>query len=367
MTRIPSCSLWSALVVSILVRPTCGSDHADPIKLKRLEAGLTGLFVFPSDQERKLVVVLGVRRALTQAPPYELEPYTYSIYFDLHSAVAFDSEEDRMRYGGTVITPEDIGADAAIEFRLHNDATLRDQSIQGLADPGEIRIWAGVRDDPFIFPRFFGTNIVAMVASIPFPSFPDGQRDWLVWATSRRGEKQLDHVGRSLRTMLPRFDFLNTLPPHEHVAALQAAHEDPGLLRDIARNEIMPLFALRQYDFVPDVMVFTRRFPIGYPNGRLLTDDVAALACQQGDCLLWELSFADSEQWPRGTTNDKPFLDEFPYLAEPWPVRAPAPMPGLTTKNRILLVVLVIAIVLLFVLPWLLYVRCRRRLSRVET
>ena len=32
------------------------------------------------------------------------------------------------------------------------------------------------------------------------------------------------------------------------------------------------------------------RRPVGYPNGRLLTDNVVSLACDAGDCLLQELA-----------------------------------------------------------------------------
>jgi hypothetical protein len=352
-------AIWSVVVLFLLTPPVFASDHADPIRLKRLSAGLTGLFAFPKDDQ--LVVIVGVRRGLTGPPESELSSYTYSIYIDLHSEVAFDSEEDRARYGGTVVTSEDIRPDVTIMLRLNDDATLQENSITGLTDTSRIRLWTGVRDDPFIFPRFFGTNIVAMVVSIPISSFPEGQQDWLIWATSKRGGKQIDHVGRANRTMLPRFDFLNTLPPNEHVAALQKRHHAPGPIQDVARTQIMPLFAIRPYDFAPDVMLFTTRFPAGFPNGRLLTDDVAALTCEQGDCLLWEVSFADSSQWPRQTTNDKPFLDEFPYLAEPWPHKKPAPMPGLTKRTQFTLAGLVIVLVGLLIAPWVLYIQCRRK------
>jgi hypothetical protein len=77
-------------------------------------------------------------------------------------------------------------------------------------------------------------------------------------------------------------------------------------------------FLIRKYDLAPDVMIYTNRFPAGFPNGRLLTDDVSAQLCTTGDCLLQEISFIEGG-WPRATTNDKPFLADFPYLAEPWP------------------------------------------------
>ena len=62
-------------------------------------------------------------------------------------------------------------------------------------------------------------------------------------------------------------------------------------------------------------MIFTKQYPVGFPNRRQLTDDVALLTCDQGDCPLIENSFIDSTQWPRATVNDKPFLPGFPYLA----------------------------------------------------
>ena len=94
------------LGLGLLVVPGAshGSDHADPINLKVLEAGLTDLFAFPDGDQ--LVVVLATRRALTAAPPYQLEPYEYAIYMDLHSRLTFDNAQHRARYGGTVEAPE---------------------------------------------------------------------------------------------------------------------------------------------------------------------------------------------------------------------------------------------------------------------
>ena len=81
------------------------------------------------------------------------------------------------------------------------------------------------------------------------------------------------------------------------------------------------LFRIRPYDLQPDVMIYTTRYPAGFPNGRQLEDDVAHLTCEWGDCILMELSYVQDNKTPRVTTNDKPFLDTFPYLAEPWPAR----------------------------------------------
>jgi hypothetical protein len=86
------------------------------------------------------------------------------------------------------------------------------------------------------------------------------------------------------------------------------------------------VFNIRPYDLVPDVMIYTTRVPEGFPNGRRLEDDVAGLTCSVGDCVLQEIAFIEGG-WPRETINDKPFLDDFPYLAETWPDSPPPPQP----------------------------------------
>jgi hypothetical protein len=350
-------------------------------------------------QIKGLAVILCVRRALTESGSLNLAPYTYRIHMDLHSRVSFENTEGdevresdhghdhpeggggytpppaagakgpkrptgaeaRARYGGTIADPAKISSDVLIEFTLKNDAKLNEiRVVRGLkdavaisidkADPGQISAWAGVRDDPFIFPAFFGTNVVAMVLTIPISAFPTNQQDWLIWGTSHRGSRQVDHVGRSLRTQNPRFELLNTLPPDKHVAAILKEHEHPSLPRDIAlRFNFQSLFAYRMWDFVPDVMIYTNRFPVGFPNGRLPTDDVAALLAQHGDTLLLELSH-QTGGWPRRTTNDKPFNATFPYLADPWPDHPAAPPPMLSSSSWMKIAGIAIAVVLLFAL-----------------
>ncbi len=450
---------WLALVLASTIAGAAGlatsataSDHADPIdpfNKERLEGGLTDLFVFPvkadgspafpfertdgaslatpdlkprralGDEERSqiksLIVVLCVRRALTETGTLRLEPYTYRVHMDTHTTVDFGDTpgdepapaaagegymfsdmnaqakvkrptgaESRVRYGGRIPEPGTIGDDVHIEFKLKNDASLRELVVpRGLkgagrdeirivedlkdlkVDPDRITAWAGVRDDPFIFPAFFQTNVVAMVMSIPIAAFPEGTRDWLIWGTSHLGSRQIDHVGRSLRTQNPRFEFLNTLPPREHAEAVHEEHEHPSLMRDLfLRFNFQSLFAYRRWDQVPDVMVFTTRFPVGFPNGRLLTDDVAALLAQHGDTLLLELSHHVGG-WPRLTTNDKEFLSTFPYLAEPWKDREVPPPPGLNPWNKAKLVGIVLGLIVLFVLEnWIVAVFYHRRKLR---
>lgn len=410
-------SLFVLAVAALLAAEARASDHADPVDPLRLgssdDRGLTGLFAFPYSADGKrvnganegdgLVLILCVNRSLTAPPPYKgLDAYRFTIFIDTRSEVrisypadvtkpASPGERDTARYGGVVVNPEGIGPTFAISVKLKNDLgrEFREENVldwsvsvdrgDGLkpVDPKEAgklvtKREAGVRDDPFIFPPFFGTNVIAMAVKVPYASLPARDRPLVLWATAERNGSQIDHVGRSQRTQLPRFDFLNTLPPREHVAAIRKMRDDPTLRQDVLRYLFPTEFAFRPFDDRPDVMIFTRNHPAGYPNGRRLQDDIAKLACEQGDCQLYELTFAkprspESERHARyeggrPTANDKPFLDEWPYLADPWPDSDPVPMPGLTTKNKIYLGGMLLAGAAVSLLPWGLYFRAKRQL-----
>jgi hypothetical protein len=345
------------------------SDHADPVGSREPTSNITGLFIYPDGD--RMVLIFNVNPALVAAGPFDLEPFEYTVYMDQHTPITFDSQEDRARYGGTIAAPEGISPDVTIRFRLNNDTTVREQSFDGLTGTEDIRVFTGLRDDPFIFPRFFRRNIIAMAMSIPMTSFPAGQQDWILWGTTSRAGTQIDHVGRSIRTQLPRFGYLNTVPPSQQVAATMDEMRKWDRRYDFLNRyrETSPLagliqftFQIRKYDLVPDVMIYTSRFAPGFPNGRRLADDVVAVTCQVGDCLLQELSYIEGD-WPRQTVNDKPFLAEFPYMAEPWPAQAapPAPPSLLPLAGGVLLLVLVVAVGAF----WLFLRWYRKRILRV--
>jgi hypothetical protein len=337
MTRRVVWALSALMLLAVLfaLAPSFlrASDHADPMMLQEPESNITDLFFYPMGDQ--MILILNVRRALTNPKPYDLEPFEYAVHMDLTSAVSFEDAADRGHYGGKIMVPEMLRPDVTITMRLNNDTTLKDISFRGLRDPDRIRTFTGVRDDPFIFPRFFKRNVIAMVLSIPMSAFPEGQRDFILWGAAYKDGKLIDHQGRSNRTQQARFDALNTLPPSEHVAEIMRQQEkwndrfvflngfkewQPKALAALIQTNLQ----IRKYDLEPDVMIYSNRFPPGFPNGRRLLDDVGALTCQAGDCILQEISFIEGG-WPRQTVNDKPFLDEWPYLAEPWPDQQEAP------------------------------------------
>jgi hypothetical protein len=349
---LPALMLFAALL-AFAPSAVRASDHADPLNLTDPYSNITGLFIFPRGDQ--YILVFNVRKSLVGPKPYPLSPYDYVVHIDLTTPVSFNSTEDRARYGGTIVVPEKLHADATVTVHLNDDTTLKDISFNGLKGTDRIRLYTGVRDDPFIFPRFFKVNVISMVMSIPMDAFPEGQRDFILWATTSKDGKQLDHVGRSVRSQLPRFGALNTAAPKDHVNLLMKEKKFwDDLCNFLNGNKewwspaiaglIEFTFQIRKYDLAPDVMIYTSRFPPGYPNGRQLPDDVNAITCTTGDCLLQELSFIEGD-WPRATVNDKKFLDEWPYLAEPWADRTPAPPPTRSIWPYVVGIALFIAIV----------------------
>ena len=324
------------LLAALIASPTAparASDHADPTNLTDPNANITGLFIFP--QGDQYILIFNVRRSLTDPKPYDLSPYRYTVNVDLTTGVTFTSEEDRARYGGTVLRPEQLHADVSITVRLNDDTTVKGVEYKGLRNTDNIRVYTGVRDDPFIFPRFFAVNVISIVMSIPKNAFPDGQRDYVLWGITYKNGDISDYVGRAIRTQLPRFGVINTPPPNEHVKILTRTKKLTDKLYNFLKGNkewwskaladlLQYTFQIRKYDLVPDVMIYTDRYPPGFPNGRLLTDDVVAQLCTTGDCLLQELSFIEGK-WPRATENDKPFLADLPYLAEAWPDKREPP------------------------------------------
>ena len=355
----------SLLATLFLAAPILASDHADPTDLTDPFANITGLFFYPKGDQ--YIMVFNVRRSLTAPKPYVLSPYEYVVNIDLTTPVAFASEEDRARYGGTIATPEKIHPDVTFTIHLNDDTTLKSMNVKGLKDPDKIKVFTGVRDDPFVFPRFFKVNVISMVMSIPKDAFPAGQQDFILWGTTWKDGVESDHVGRSIRTQLPRFGWINTSPPSEHVEILMKRKEQIDDIYNFFKGNkewyskavadlLQTSFQIRKYDLVPDVMVYTDRFPAGYPNGRLLEDDVVAQTCGFGDCLLRDISFIEGA-WPRATVNDKPFLGEWPYLAEPWPEK---PEPPPSTKSILPYIIGIVVVVML--VSWLIVEILRRLL-----
>lgn len=358
--------LLLAVILAVLAAPipASASDHADPIDLfglHPLDPVITDLFVFPADAEgvvitgsaenaAEIVIILCVRRSLTNTSTLDLTPYTYTVHIDTITKVDRSDAQTRLRYGGRIDKPQDIQSNIRLAIRLRNDASPAGEPvISGLLDPGAVTLTSGVFADPFVFPMFRNTNVVGMILRIPVACFDQSPNDFIVWATSKRGRKQIDHVGRSLRTQNPRFDLLNTLPPSRHVEAIEAERHHPSLMRDIAlQARLTSLFGYREWDSEPDVLIYSRTDPVRFPNGRKLDDDVVKLAADYGDTLAYELSFF--KDWPRVVPDPPAPYPHFPYLAARYDNPSLPDPPRLSTRNRLKLVAFGVGLLLLILL-----------------
>lgn len=288
-SRLSLCAATAALAICLVCAPPAqAADHGDtPLltSIPRHDARLTDLHAFLRGGD--LVIAVSTNPAIPPGMthyqfPADLE---LAIHLDNDSEVSFDDPSDLATYGGTVVHPGQICED--ITFRLRFD----DQGqpilhLKGLPQKAasQIQLFTGLRDDPFIRGPRIGRNVASVVLEMPLDLVLAGQSTILLWATSRVPDvhgQQADLAGRALRSMFPENDAMNTLHPRFHEALLGQA---------------------------PDVMIFDTSRPAAFPNGRELTDDVVDLV---GDPRI----LANDDPFP--STNDVPFLADFPYLAPP--------------------------------------------------
>jgi hypothetical protein len=268
-----------------------GSDHADtPLlgMLGRQDARITDTYAFIRGQN--LVLVLCTDPAI---PPsvtdYQFAPdLAAAFHIDCQSRVTRDVPLDLIQFGGTIVRPNAVAENVTIRITFDDEGNPKLQTT-GIAKKYQrnIRLFAGLRDDPFIRRPRSGRNSAAIVVEFPIEAVLRSQPDLLIWATTSVPEFDApiaDHSGRALRSMF--VEAMNSLGPSDHWRVLQQ---------------------------VPDVMILDTGRDSGYPNGRELTDDVVDLMIDiPGGTLPGE-----EPDFP--TENDLPFLPGFPYLAAPHP------------------------------------------------
>ncbi len=266
-----------------------GSDHADTpnlIAIPRHDARITDLYAFIDGDDLALILCVDptIPSSVTE---YHFQPdVIYEINIDNTSPIDYGDAENNAKYGGTIVKPGGISTDIAFRITFEGgEPRLRTRGLRkGAAEP---ELFTGLRDDPFIRTPRIGRNVAAMVLRVPLDDVLGGKPDLLVWAFSRVPEldkPQADHAGMALRSMFGENMPMNEMHPRHHFKRMGTA---------------------------PDVVILNTDLTVGFPNGRLLTDDVVDLV---GDIRLLP---SEAPEFP--TVNDVPFLTEFPYLAPPHP------------------------------------------------
>lgn len=266
--------------------PVLGADHTDAPALtaaKRDDARLTDAHGFL--RGGRLVLA----ECLNPTTPSDITKYVFSpdlivqFNIDNDSAVSYDNAADLLAYGGTVVRPTQIKEDIVFTVRFNDrgDVQLTTQGLPS-GDAQDIRVFTGLRDDPFVTMSWDGKNTAAIVLEMPLNLVIKSQSTLLLWNTSKvpgmEGPFQ-DLDARATRSQ--GIAAFNSLHPSQHTTVMGQAN--------------------------PDVMFLDTSKLVRYPNGRELVDDLSSLRATPPRPV---------DQWRK---NDVPFLDVFPYLAPPQP------------------------------------------------
>lgn len=300
-SRIAAVLAFAALALPFEPWSAVAADHGDtPLltNLGRSDAKLTDLHVFVRGD--KLVLAVSTNPAVPPSAADYVFPsdVVFKIFIDPRSEVSFDDTSNNEIHGGTVVRPDEIKPRVRVAIRLKakGKPTIKVRGLKGEGkgkdnkQPCCIPFFAGLRDDPFIRGPRQGRNVGSIVLELPLNQVLRGRSTLLVWATSQIVDDEIpgpfqDLAGSALRSMFPENDLMNSESPWQHKALMGVA---------------------------PDVVIYDTSLPAAFPNGRELADDVVDLV---GDP---RITGSDS---PFPTTNDRPFLDGFPYLATPHPPR----------------------------------------------
>lgn len=268
------------------LRPVRAADHGDMAvlgTLGRSDAQITDFFAFTRGDN--LVLALCTDPAI----PTAVTEYLYAsdlsleINIDRHSKVGYDDPDDLEEFGGTIVRPEAVVPDCRLTITFDDDGAPRLKTT-GIAQKSlrNAEFFAGLRDDPFIRTPRAGRNVAAVVIELPLSAVAKRDETLLLWATTTVPGPDGpigDHGGRALRSMFFAPTEVNLLSPQQQFL---------------------------QIGLVPDAVILNSGLPSGFPNGRVLTDDVIDLT----------VGTLPGEN-PANSENDVPFLDDFPYLAPP--------------------------------------------------
>tara|TARA_R110002072_G_scaffold122941_7_gene257976 strand:+ start:3535 stop:4608 length:1074 start_codon:yes stop_codon:yes gene_type:complete len=350
-------SLAAALIAGAVCTTSFASDHREaPLIQEDPSADIADLYAFvnPNDSS-KLVLAMTVNPFSTpvEATTYQFSPgvrYRFNI----------DTTGDAIAESEIIFHSRLLNGVPKFQVELPDGSTflgdVTSPTMETAANPAIIvngpngvRAFAGPRDDPFFFDAvgfsrflsgtgtfsgtdsFAGFNVSAIVLEVPLSMVSTGTEPLQIWAdTSRRkvtvrrastGKlqrelgvfEQLDRVGvPGVGTaFIPSGmkDLYNIGEPKDDGAAF--AGSIVGTLQSLGTDATN--IGILASVAVPDTLKIDLNQPMGFPNGRLLADDVI-------DTILFFV-FNQTVVPDQVDMNDAPFLSAFPFMAAP--IQAP--------------------------------------------
>jgi hypothetical protein len=327
------------------------SNHfsADNLKFpgddRRLD--LTDVFVFTSSEDPGKTVLIIDSNPTSAPPPIPAtatgpEFYPGAVYRinidtdgDAHADVAFTFVFSEYNNGGQTGTawyatgpearqPEPAGQVLAESIPVSFDGTDRPVLVD---EPGQIRLFAGLRSDPFFadvegalhglkwtgHDDFAGNNVDSIALEVPTGLLGPGPVIG-VWASiSRRRDDVLEQMDRGGNPSMNPFinpdgekNLYNTRQPADDVANYLGPWskilKTGGYSPEEAKQAAMQV--------LPDILRYDRTKPAAYPNGRKLIDDVYSYR------FAW---LTNGKVPPTGLKPHEDLQAHFPYLGPPNP------------------------------------------------
>lgn len=337
-----------------------GADHRDSPSVEGdAGADITDVYAFRSPTNpANLVVALNVN-PLTPPSANGTTTFASGVDYRIHVDNTGDLNAD-----ATVVV-KFTGGDFSVTGLGPNAITGKVTpagSAPMVTDAGGIKIFAGLRDDPFFFDlaafkafvaapvtpamglrpagqtpsdTFAGTNVTSIVIELPITALTGAANantgTIKAWTSTARGGTQVDRMAiPAINTALipsasknafnlgvPSGDVATFRPMAEaQITGLRAAvmpvlpAENGGPLGNLTPAQVAGAL-------IPDVVTIDFSKDVAFPNGRRLTDDVIDAA------LGIVLNRGGATGIPDAiNANDKAFLGTFPYLADPF--QAPA-------------------------------------------
>lgn len=354
LALIASAGVGSVAIVS-------GADHGDsPLNMANPAADINDVYAFRSpENNNNLVVAISLNPRI--APSDNLtrgvfDPQVaYQIHVDRNGDLADEATVNiRMTSTPPQLVIEGLGAPITAPITAPNAAPI-------ITNAGGVRVFAGLRDDPFFFdlaafqtfvqnPRapvnglraagggnpvdsFAGTNVMAIVIELPVTAVTGGSSassgTIKTWVSTTKGGQRIDRMAiPAINTALipsAQKDAFNADDPINDATKYRST--GVTTIRTL-RTAVDGLFGTSNSQLggplgnltpeqvgaalIPDVVTIDFSRSLQFPNGRRLQDDVIDAA----------LGVVLNRGGPSGISdginaNDKAFLNSFPFLADP--------------------------------------------------
>jgi hypothetical protein len=331
------------------------ADHRDsPLNVGNPTADINDVYAFRSPTNPdNLVIAISLNPLIVPSDNASRGVFdsqvTYQVHVDLDGNLADDATVN-IRKAGNSLVLEGLGSPVTAAITPPGAAPI-------INEAGPVKVFAGLRDDPFFFDlagfqgfladpqvpakglrapgdgdpvdAFAGTNIMAIVIELPVTAVGGSSPNSGViktWVSTSRGSR-IDRMAipaintalipSSMKDAFNKADPINDAADFQPTAiatidtlrgvvdGLFGVPQDGGPLGDLTSAQVGAAL-------VPDVVTIDFSQPLQFPNGRRLQDDVIDAA------LGVVLNRGGAAGIGDGVAaNDKAFLSAFPYLAEP--------------------------------------------------